>query len=100
VLNEYYNSPNTAYLLHHDAITGTCRDNVVDDYNEKIKTAEREAFQRIGKALGRLCDSTEGSNLKVPGGRDVTLYNPLNQDREELINLIVDAQYIEVRHEG
>jgi hypothetical protein len=99
VLQEYFNSEDANYLLHHDAITGTCRDNVVDDYNVKIRTAEADAYECIGKVVDRLLGDGHAPQ-HVENGRDVTIWNSLSVDREELVNLIVGGPYVEVKHNG
>lgn len=34
--DEYYNDSMAGFLLHHDAITGTCRPKVIESYEEII----------------------------------------------------------------
>ncbi|CAM9878394.1 unnamed protein product, partial [Phaeothamnion confervicola] len=106
-----------ALMQHHDGVSGTSKQHVAYDYARRIAAGIAEAVQVAGPALAALagvgasasaagrnlqdrgmqwcllanesrCDATE--NIHSGGGSvEVVVYNPLGDDREEVILLPV-----------
>eukprot|EP00208_Stichococcus_sp_RCC1054_P002016 CAMPEP_0206142692 /NCGR_PEP_ID=MMETSP1473-20131121/17914_1 /ASSEMBLY_ACC=CAM_ASM_001109 /TAXON_ID=1461547 /ORGANISM="Stichococcus sp, Strain RCC1054" /LENGTH=1182 /DNA_ID=CAMNT_0053537795 /DNA_START=217 /DNA_END=3765 /DNA_ORIENTATION=+ len=55
---------------HHDAVTGTAKQHVADDYNQRIAAGMAEAGRVVLAALGPLVELRRGTMLSVPGGDD------------------------------
>ncbi|GAB1598404.1 alpha-mannosidase 2x-like [Argonauta hians] len=107
---------------HHDAITGTARDNVVLDYEEKLAISYNITQSVIGDAMEILLlrskngpskslhpetvrisptTSPQKQILKISTvGLQVILFNPLLQQRQDIITVLVSTNNIEVLDEN
>ncbi|KAL3873992.1 hypothetical protein ACJMK2_037065 [Sinanodonta woodiana] len=111
---------NLALFLHHDAITGTAKPYVVQDYEFKLLQAYNSSQEVLGCALQALLSKgkfqsprlfnpeTIRSTFKDPSmrrtvsvvklGTKVVFFNPLPYDRAEFVQLIVDTTHFEIRN--
>ena len=108
---------------HHDAITGTARNFVVMDYEDRLhsglKSTENVIENAVKYLMGEyvskkfILDIGQPKSLKmltptkkvidipqIDHGVDIILFNPTGQAREEIIAVTVNAQYVEVRDEN
>ena len=107
-------------FLHHDAITGTSKPYVVFDYESKLLTALNNTQDAIkiatqtllskGKLHSPIMINIEkvradpySPPYKIPvsvveQGTYVSLFNPVAQNRSELIHVVVDSLSIEIRN--
>ena len=109
-----------ALFQHHDAITGTAKDFVAEDYEEYLLTAYKQSQDVIRQVIQALL--TEGrvetpvvfhpvvvrsNHQDIPrrqvlpvssADKDtlVTFYNPLGQVRSEVVNLLVDSPAVQI----
>lgn len=105
-------------FLHHDAITGTAKEFVVIDYEEYLQEAYEICHNVIRQALQSLLsvgkidsplvfkpETVRPSHTKLPEkqilaiteeGTTIVIFNPLMQQRKEMVRLIVDRENVEV----
>ena len=101
-LNEGRNQ--LAVMTHHDAITGTSPQHVVDDYNERLQSAYSSVKSVVRKALHYLknrqksspnevfCDLLNITECSLTESNDkiaVTLYNPIAKPVSQYIRVPV-----------
>ncbi|XP_058513984.1 lysosomal alpha-mannosidase-like isoform X3 [Ochotona princeps] len=91
-----------AVLQHHDAISGTARQNVADDYAHKLATGWRPCQVLMSNALAWLSGSIEdystcpGLNIsfcvlsQISARFQVTIYNPLGRKVAHMVRLPVN----------
>ena len=111
---------NLGLFLHHDAITGTGKAYVVEDYEEKLFEAYENAMTVIGSASQYLLTkgkiNTQPSvfqpemsrvSPKAPSMRNrisptsegvrVVMFNPTGHFRSEFVDLVVDTVQLEIK---
>lgn len=103
---------------HHDAITGTSRNFVAENYENRLKTGLQEAHKVIKNAvrflLGQGTSQPLTMNITIDSvrerilhpqkevqhirnkGLDVVLFNALSMSRQEVISLMIDSDSVEV----
>ena len=103
---------------HHDAITGTSRSYVAENYENSLKTGLQQVHKVIKKAVRFLLSQSKSQPLKMnitidsvrdqilhPSkevqhvghkGLDVVLFNALSMSRQEVISLVIDSDSVEV----
>ncbi|XP_062091515.1 probable alpha-mannosidase At5g13980 isoform X2 [Humulus lupulus] len=119
--------PNTDYLAdalaiaqHHDAVSGTSKQHVADDYAKRIAIGYNEAKEVVAESLSQLTDSTSKtgynrssmkyqqcpllnisycppSEVDLSKGKDlvIVVYNPLGWKREDVVKIpIVDENVV------
>lgn len=111
---------NLGLFLHHDAITGTAKPSVVQDYESKLLTAYNLSLSAISSTIQTLLTNCEYEEpvvlspvnirrdshtpptrytIKVTkSGISVIYFNPLAQDRTEFVSLAVHSSDIEIRN--
>jgi len=89
----------SSLALHHDAITGTCRPQVVEDYTERCVEEQKKAIIAINDAIQDRFSSTEQSfELAIPY-RVLIVYNPLNWAKTNLFSLEADENvFIQIKN--
>lgn len=111
---------NLGLFLHHDAITGTAKSYVVEDYEEKLLKAFENAFTILSSSAqflltkGKL-DSDPAifqpelsrTHYKEPSmhhkispsmeGTRVLLFNPVGKTRSEFVEIIVDTVDFDIK---
>ncbi|GFS08925.1 alpha-mannosidase [Elysia marginata] len=109
-----------ALFQHHDAITGTSKDFVAEDYEEYLLNAYKHAQDVIRQAIQCLLTESRvetpvvfhpvverANHQDIPRrkvlsvsssgrGTIVTFYNPLGQVRSEVVSLLVDSPAIQI----
>ena len=107
---------------HHDAITGTAKDYVVMDYEEKLAIAYNITQTVIGNALEVLLYRSKSglANFFIPetvrvsptsspskqilhvdkNGLQLVIFNPLVQQRQDIVSVLVTSNKIEVIDEN
>ncbi|KAK3861068.1 hypothetical protein Pcinc_032926 [Petrolisthes cinctipes] len=93
-------------LQHHDAVSGTAKQAVTDDYSERLDQGVDGAFEMLTEAYRKLqpgveteespvyCSQLNISSCSVTETSDsflVTAYNPLAKPREHIIRIPVPA---------
>lgn len=78
ILNEKLLSHNASITLHHDAVTGTCRDRVAIDYLMRIKIETINYVKSIAKAIQTAFKSQANGFFISTPYQVMILYNPLN----------------------
>ena len=111
---------NLGIFLHHDAITGTSKAYVVEDYEEKLLVAYNNAIQVLGSAVQYLL--TKGKLDNIPSifepeltratfkqasmhqkisptkeGTRLVLFNPTSHLRSEFVEVIVDSVQFQIK---
>lgn len=111
---------NLGLFLHHDAITGTAKPQVVQNYESKLLEAFNMSQDVIGITVQNLLTNclnddpvvltseifrqdanTPPDRYKVPimkHGSTVIFFNPVAQERNEYVSLVVDDVNIEIRN--
>lgn len=111
---------NLGLFLHHDAITGTAKPHVVEDYEYKLLKAFNSSQSVIGITLQNLLTNCEfddpvilsGEKFRkgpdnVPGrytvtatkrGTKLVYFNPAAQARTEMVTLLVDSVDIAIKN--
>lgn len=56
---------NIALAQHHDAITGTARRDVVDDYMKRLQAGDQKSIKVLEKALSAMASDTSISGTTV-----------------------------------
>ncbi|CAF1076270.1 unnamed protein product [Didymodactylos carnosus] len=118
---------NLALFQHHDGITGTAKDHVVNDYGEKLLVAIRSCHQIIEESISFLIFDKSYSFLlnqtlltmnsvmeKYDGlpqrklitmktdelkSKTVYIYNPTDQQRIEIVKVIIDTYNVQVKYQ-
>ncbi|GFO27929.1 alpha-mannosidase [Plakobranchus ocellatus] len=109
-----------ALAQHHDAITGTSKDFVVEDYEKNLLTAYNQGQNVVRHIIQALLtkgkvespivffpahlrssafDIVRRQVIQIPStgrGTVVTFYNPLGQFRSEVVSLLVDHSAVQV----
>lgn len=110
---------NVALFLHHDAITGTSKEKVVEDYEERLLKAYDTSAVVLGVAAQFLLSKGKVDNdpvlqpemtratfkessmhQKISPSKDgtrVVFYNPTGHVRSEFVELFVDSVQIEIK---
>lgn len=111
---------NLGVFLHHDAITGTGRSYVVEDYEEKLFEAYEHAITVLGSAaqflltkgkidtqpsvfhpeISRTDAKTSSMRNKISPSKEgvrVVLFNPTGHHRSEFVDVITDTYQFEIR---
>ena len=103
---------------HHDALSGTEKQAVADDYEQRLATGEAETRGMMAEALQRLtglpevrfCDGERGLNISfcpltvarstAPSGFRAVVYNPLGHAARHLMRVPVAAPAVTVVREA
>lgn len=109
---------NLGIFLHHDAITGTSKAYVVEDYEEKLLQSYNNAIHILGSAaqflltkgkldndilepeLTRSSFKESSMHKKISPSKEGTrliLYNPTGHFRTEFIEVIVDSVELQIK---
>lgn len=111
---------NLGLFLHHDAITGTAKPQVVQDYENKLLRAFNLSQEVIGITTQNLLTNCEFDDPVILSpdvirtdaytpptrytltvtkrGTSVIYFNPVAQERTEMVKLVVDSVNIEIRN--
>ncbi|EFA83034.1 BTB/POZ domain-containing protein [Heterostelium album PN500] len=92
---------NTTYLMHHDAITGTCRQDVLLDYQKRIDYANNQTTTLLrdfikystGNTVERVTNTTINHNILETRYRRLVLLNPTGWTKKQIVTLKVNALY-------
>ncbi|CAG9313475.1 MAN2A2_1 [Blepharisma stoltei] len=88
----------SSLTLHHDAITGTCRPHVADDYKNRLAFERKNEIRAIKDAIkGKFTEVNDSFALALPY-RVVIVYNPLNWEKASLLSFEVDnGKFIQIK---
>lgn len=97
-------------INHHDAITGTSKQHVADDYfkilSKALSKAETALLQQIAPKVSenqfQLCRSYNESYCAISqsvndGGLDVLIYNPLPRQESQTVKVFISQKYASVQ---
>ncbi|CAG9333696.1 MAN2A1 [Blepharisma stoltei] len=90
------NSPQASISLHHDAITGTCRDHVAADYMYRLKKDIVNSIHAIEFVLKNVLTEAKNEFALAVSYRVLIAYNPLNWEKDELFSIKAETNDIEI----
>lgn len=96
-LGQSFNAYEASLALHHDAITGTCRPQVSEDYKLRLAKDQEKAVKAINDAIvGKFKEQDPQFALAIPY-KVLIVYNPINWEKTHLLSLQVDRKvHIEI----
>lgn len=95
ILRKKFVAYDLSLATHHDAITGTCRSHVYQDYIEKLDLDYLKAMEAISQSLDKLYTSSEPTQLSLPY-RVMFIINPLNRPINKLLSFHSTIKYIKI----
>ncbi|OMO52365.1 hypothetical protein COLO4_37248 [Corchorus olitorius] len=90
--------PNTDYLgdalalaQHHDAVSGTSKQHVANDYAKRLAIGYEQAAKVVQTSLASLTRSSSKTEVDLSNGKNlvVVVYNPLGWKRDDIIRIPV-----------
>ncbi|CAG9323240.1 MAN2A2_5 [Blepharisma stoltei] len=89
----------SSLALHHDAITGTCRPQVVEDYTNRLIDEQKSARKAINDAIKNKFPKAEAKFALALPYRVLIVYNPLNWEATCLLHLEVSNDiFIQIKN--
>lgn len=97
ILGENFQAYNTSLALHHDAITGTCRLRVCEDYMDRLNFDSNQANLIIQKSIQSVFTQQESKFDLILPYKILIIYNSLNWDKTDLLHIDTEYRYLEIR---
>ena len=92
IFKRQFQAYNVSLALHHNAITGTCRSQVVDDYIKRLSYDVQKSQANIREAYSSITTCSL-SPLKIPlPYKAFVIYNPINWKLEKLVWIASEKQ--------
>lgn len=95
ILRKKFVAYDLSLATHHDAITGTCRSHVYQDYIDKLDIDYLKAMEAISQSLDKLYTSSEPTQLSLPY-RVMFIINPLNRPISKILSFYSTTKYIKI----
>ncbi|XP_006768284.1 PREDICTED: lysosomal alpha-mannosidase, partial [Myotis davidii] len=86
-----------AVLQHHDAVSGTSKQHVADDYARQLAAGWEPCEVLLSNALARLSGSKDHAHPDLPPQFQVTVYNPLGRKVNWMVRLPVSKHVFLVK---
>ncbi|CAG9332642.1 MAN2A2_10 [Blepharisma stoltei] len=97
--DKQYDSDQASLSLHHDIITGTCKDHVYADFKSRLDKEKSKAVSAINDALRIMLIDAGKNPDKIEffkPYRTIIVHNPLNWNAKKLISLTSKFNYLEI----
>ena len=95
VLKTQFNAEAASIGMHHDAVTGTCRPHVAQDYRSKLSKEYQTALEVIQSSYNSLLRKTGES---VQASKVGVVFNSLSWEVESLEHFTSETEKVQVRN--
>ena len=96
IFKKQFQAYNTSLALHHDAITGTCRSEVSDDYIQRLNYDIESSESHLRKAYSSIITCPlDPLHLPLPY-KAFVIHNPINWQLETLMSIESISPYVGV----
>lgn len=83
--------------FHHDAITGTCRYNVSQDYFARLEKDYNAGMLAIGQAFISVLNKAENPAAVMNPYKVMTIFSPINWVTSRMISFFSKSQYVKIQ---
>mmetsp|Transcript_27408 Transcript_27408/g.27029 ORF Transcript_27408/g.27029 Transcript_27408/m.27029 type:complete len:369 (+) Transcript_27408:400-1506(+) len=98
-LQKQFSSSDVSLMLHHDAITGTCRPQVYDDYKFRLEEVVKTSVKAINEAIRSKFPESEAKFTLALPYKVVIVHNPLNWEILKLLSFTTKSgNFLEIKN--
>lgn len=97
IAQEEYLSPESCLVLHHDAITGTCKPHVEKDYIRRLERERVRSIKIVEAVINSVFMKNEGKqySIGIPV-KVVIVFNTLNWEKDNILHISSHSSFIEI----